>query len=136
MRQAIIPESLRGAAEATGFSPAVRAGDFLFLTGATGGDVAGQMPVSVREQTENALSKVALVLGAAGRDLSAVVEVTSYHVDLQASFDTVQQVFDVAFGHPLPAWTAVEVAGLRRPGAVVEYRIVAHVPDIPNTGIA
>ncbi|MFT7135875.1 MAG: enamine deaminase RidA (YjgF/YER057c/UK114 family) [Akkermansiaceae bacterium] len=31
-------------------------------------------------------------------------------------------------GLPLPAWTAVEVADLRRDGALIELRIVAHLP--------
>lgn len=34
MRQAVIPESLHDAVTATGFSPAIRAGELLFLTGA------------------------------------------------------------------------------------------------------
>ena len=35
-------------------------------------------------------------------------------------------VFNVSF---LPTWTAVEVAGLRREGAVVEIRVVAALPE-------
>jgi hypothetical protein len=36
MREAIVPQGLAAAAAASGFSPAIRSGGFLFLTGATG----------------------------------------------------------------------------------------------------
>ncbi|WP_299964214.1 Rid family hydrolase [uncultured Roseobacter sp.] len=128
MRHAIVPEALARAAAATGFSPAIRAGEFLFLTGATGGREDGSMPHSISEQARIALSKAQVVLAAAGADEGHVVELTSYHRDIAATFRQVQTVLEDIFSAPLPAWTAVEVAALRRPGALVEFRIVAHVP--------
>jgi hypothetical protein len=44
MRQAIIPDALKDAVAATGFSPAIRAGGLLFVTGATGGRRDETMP--------------------------------------------------------------------------------------------
>ncbi|MGZ2258747.1 Rid family hydrolase [Roseobacter sp. A03A-229] len=129
MRQAIIPEALKEAAAATGFSPAIRAGDFLFLTGATGGRPDGTMPESPADQTRIALDKAQTVLAAAGANEGHVVEMTSYHVDIATTFAPVQTTLEEIFTPPLPAWTAVEVAGLRRPGALVEFRLVAHSPQ-------
>ncbi|WP_299826628.1 Rid family hydrolase [uncultured Roseobacter sp.] len=128
MRQAIIPESLAEAARATGFSPAIRAGDFLFLTGATGAAADGTMPPTAPEQALNALGKVQLVLAEEGATEADIVELTSYHTDIDADFSGIQGVLDDFFTAPLPAWTAVEIAGLRRPGARVEFRVVAHHP--------
>jgi len=128
MRQAVFPESLRDAVAATGFSPAIRAGEFLFLTGATGGRTDGTMPATGAEQAEVALGKALTVLNAAGVGPEAVAELTSYHTGIAEDFDAIQAVMTRLLGLPLPAWTAVEVAGLRRPGARVEFRIVAHVP--------
>ncbi|MEM6886877.1 MAG: Rid family hydrolase [Pseudomonadota bacterium] len=124
MRQAIIPDALQQAAAATGFSPAIRAGDFLFLTGATG----GTMPDSVADQTRIALGKAQSILAAAGANETNVVEMTSYNLDIEQTFTAVQSTLEQVFTPPLPAWTAIEVAGLRRPGALVEFRLVAHAP--------
>lgn len=128
MRRAIVPDALKQAAAATGFSPAIRAGDFLFLTGATGGRADGTMPETATDQARTALDKARTVLAAAGADESHVVELTSYHRDIATTFAEVQSVLEDVFSPPIPAWTAVEVAGLRRPGALVEFRIVAHAP--------
>lgn len=129
MRQVVFPPALAQAVAASGFSPAVRAGDILYLTGATGADPTGVMPEDAGTQTRNALSKVCTILEAAGADRDAVVEVTSYHVGLKHHFEAVDALMRDVLGTPLPAWTAVEVAGLRRHGAVVEFRIVAHIPQ-------
>lgn len=129
MRRTIVPPALAQAAKDTGFSPAVRAGDFIYLTGATGGGTNGVMPENAADQARNALGKAAQVLHAAGADETQVVEITSYHIDIRAHFDAIQKVMEEVFTTPLPAWTAVEVAGLRRPGALVEFRIIAHAPE-------
>ncbi|MFK7762196.1 MAG: Rid family hydrolase [Roseobacter sp.] len=129
MRQAIFPEALKDAVAASGFSPAVRAGDFLFLTGATGGLEDGTMPTDPTTQAQNALSKVQSILEAAGADERHIVEMTTYHTDIATTFAPVQAIVEAVFSNPLPAWTAVEVAGLRRASAVVEFRFVAHVPE-------
>lgn len=129
MRQVVFPPALADAVAASGFSPAVRAGDMLYLTGATGSAADGTMPDDAAQQTRNALQKSLVILAAVQADARAVVEVTSYHVGLREHFDTVDALLREMLGTPLPAWTAVEVAGLRRPGAVVEFRIVAHVPQ-------
>lgn len=130
MREVVSPAALAELAAASGFSPAVRAGDFLFLTGATGGDITGVMPEGAGNQTRNALMKALAVIDAAGGAAQCVVEMTSYHVGMDHHFDTVDAVVREVLGLPLPAWTAVEVAGLRRTGAVIELRIVAYVPQV------
>ena len=129
MRQVVVPEALKDAVAATGFSPAIRAGDFVFLTGATGGALDGSMPGDVAEQTNNAMDKVQLILDALKADVSAIVEMTSYHVDIAKHFSPVEDRLRARLGLPLPAWTAVEVAGLRRAGALVELRFVVHHPE-------
>ena len=129
MRQVVVPEALREAVAATGFSPAIRAGDFLYLTGATGGLADGTMPETGGDQTRSALSKVFTVLETVAATPAAIVEMTSYHTNLDQDFTEIDSVLHELLGDPLPAWTAIEVAGLRRPGARVEYRIVAYVPQ-------
>lgn len=128
-RQAIVPPALAQAARDTGFSPAIRAGGFIYLTGATGGAPDGTMPGDVATQTRNALEKAQTVLQAADADLGDVVEMTSYFSDIDSDFTACEAVLHAMFQPPLPAWTAVEVAKLRRPGARIELRLVAFAPS-------
>ncbi len=50
---------------------------------------------------------------------------TSYHINLRDHFDLFSAVRAEYVTDPYPAWTAVEVAGLRRIGAIVEIRVIA-----------
>ena len=111
-RTVVAPPALGPAAAASGFSAAVRAGELLFLTGMTGGDRDGQMPEAAAGQVRNALAKADEILAAAGGTLADVVEMTSYHVGLREHWGVVEPVLRGALGMPLPAWTAVEMAGL------------------------
>ena len=124
-RRAIVPPKLRAAAEQSNMSPAIISGDHLFLTGSTGGAANGQMPEDPATQMRNAFEKIGDILEEAGLSYGAVVEMTSYHVGLREHFDLFDAIRLEIFEAPYPAWTAVEVAGLRREGAIVEIRIVA-----------
>lgn len=129
---AIFPAGVTAGETDLKLSPAVRSGDHLFLTGMTGSLPDGTMPEGAEAQFRNAFDKIARVLNAAGVDWSAVVEMTSFHVALQDHFETFEAVHSAYVRAPYPAWTAVEVAGLRRAGALVEIRVVAHCaqPDV------
>jgi enamine deaminase RidA (YjgF/YER057c/UK114 family) len=105
--------------------PAIVSGDHIFLTGVTGSDAHGHMPADPESQFRGAFEKIGLVLQAGGLTFDSVVEMTTYHVGLRdhfALFDRIRLDYLTA---PYPAWTAVEVAGLRREGAIVEIRVIA-----------
>ena len=121
----IVPPAQRAAAEQMRTSAAVVAGGFVFLTGMTGSDADGGMPADARTQFRNAFEKIATILAEAGLTFAAVVEMTSYHIGIADHFDLFSAVRADYVTAPYPAWTAVEVAGLRRPGAIVEIRVVA-----------
>ena len=133
MRKAIVPPSLVEAAQAAGMSPAIRAGELLFLTGATGGRPDGTMPEAADDQSRVALDKVIEILDYAGIGEANVVELTSYHIAIKEPFAQVENVVRDVFSSPLPAWTAVGVAELRRPGALIEFRIIAQLTKQENT---
>lgn len=128
-KRAIVPAEVRAAAERLRMSPAILANGFLFLTGVTGGGPDGSMPAEAEAQVRNCFRKIGLVLGEAGLDFNSIVEMTSYHVGLREHFDVFDAVRLEHLGEPYAAWTAVEVAGLRRPGAVVEIRVVASAAE-------
>ncbi|KIN77241.1 RidA family protein [Sulfitobacter mediterraneus] len=124
-KRAIIPAAVAAAAEALNMSPGIVSGDHLFLTGTTGSGPDGAMPSNPTAQFEQAFAKIGMVLAEAGPGMDAIVEMTSYHVGLRDHFDDFDAVRLSVFKPPYPAWTAVEVAGIRREGAVVEIRVIA-----------
>ncbi len=91
----------------------------------TGSVPDGTMPTDPEMQFRAAFEKIAALLAAADSDFGAVVEMTSYHIDIAAHFETFEAVHAEYVQQPYPAWTAVEVAGLRRAGALVEIRVIA-----------
>ena len=126
-KRVLIPPDFREAAEKLNMSPGIVSGDHIFLTGVTGSDPTGLMPAEPETQFRNIFQKIAGVLAVADLTLDAVVEMTSYHVGLREHFDLFDEVRLQFFKQPYPAWTAVEAAMLRREGAIVEVRTIAHI---------
>ncbi|MDJ0943826.1 MAG: RidA family protein [Kiloniellales bacterium] len=124
-KRAIVPPQLRAAADQVKMSPAILSDNHVFLTGVTGSDLQGDMPEDPGTQFRNAFEKIGMVLGEAGLEFRSVVEMTSYHVGLRGHFDLFDSIRLRYLEEPYPAWTAIEVAGLRREGAIVEIRVIA-----------
>src|SRR6202035_2068303 len=107
------------------FSPAVRAGEFVYLSGqvaqdaTTGRLIAGDVAV----QTEQIFKNLEAVLRAAGKTFADVVKVSVYLTDM-ADFAAMNVVYGRHFEAPYPARTTVAVASLPL-GATVEIDIVA-----------
>ena len=124
-RRALIPNGAEAAVEAMKLSPGLVSNGHVFLTGMTGSLADGTMPSKPEAQFRSAFDKIATVLAEAGLTCADIVEMTSYHVGIAEHFDLFAAVRAEYVSPPYPAWTAVEVAGLRRPGAVVEVKVVA-----------
>ena len=124
-KRALIPPALAKACAQAGMSPGILSGQHVFLTGVTGAASDGHMPETETAQFHACFDKIAAVLAEADMGLDSIVEMTSYHVGLRRHFDRFDAVRLEHLSDPYPACTAVEVAGLRRPGAVVEIRVVA-----------
>ena len=122
--QAINPPNAKTAGP---YSPAVRAGDFLFVSGqipvdpATGDVIAGDTAA----QTRRVLDNVELVLRAAGASNTDVVKTTIFLTDL-ADFAAVNAVYAERFPAPHPARATVQVGALPK-GVRVEIEAVAYV---------
>ena len=124
-KTAILPPSLALQAGQIKVSPGILSGDHVFLTGVTGSRSDGSMPVGIEDQTKTAFDKIGAVLAEAALSHNAIVEMTSYHVGLRDHFDAFNEIRCEYMSEPIPAWTAIEVAALRRPGALVEIRVIA-----------
>ncbi|WP_164658574.1 RidA family protein [Tropicibacter sp. Alg240-R139] len=126
-KKPLIPPTLSARPDQLAISPGILSGGHVFLTGMTGSAADGTMPQDAEAQFRSAFGKIAEVLAEADLTLDAVVEMTTYHVGMEDHFEVFDQVRLDVLSAPYPAWTAVEVVGLRRKGALVEIRAIAAV---------
>lgn len=112
------------------YSPAVIAGNMIWTSGLTAVDDAGALvgEGDIAAQAEFIFRKIERILAGAGANLGNVVETTEYVTtfsDYKLTADVRRRVFG---GPPWPAATGVLVAGLVRPGALIEIKAVAVLP--------
>lgn len=124
-RKAIVPKELQSFYDDWKMSPGHLSGDHLFLTGFTGASADGNLSLNPETQMRNAFDKVGYVLREAGVDFSSLVEMTTFHVGLKDHLEVFKSVRAEYVQEPYPAWTAIEVAGFVREGAIIEIRIIA-----------
>jgi enamine deaminase RidA (YjgF/YER057c/UK114 family) len=112
------------------FSPAVRAGNLLFISGTTAGDERGQLvgPGDIVAQTRYIFQKFGRLLRAAGGGFEHIVETTDY-VTTTENYARTTAVRREFFGDRFRTATGVIVAGLLREGALIEISAVAVLPD-------
>ena len=115
-----------GAAKAIGpYSPAVKVGNMLFLSGSIPLDpVSGQLVEGgIKEQTTRVMENIKALLAAAGADFSHVVRTTVFMVDL-AEFAAMNEIYASYFSAPYPARSTVQVVKLPR-DVKVEIDLIA-----------
>ena len=107
------------------YSPAIRAGQLLFVSGqvpidpSTGEMIAGGIP----DQTRRVLDNIGALLTAAGRSFGDVVRTTVFLADMN-DFTAMNAVYGQYFSEPYPARATVEVARLPK-DARVEIDVIA-----------
>ncbi len=122
-RQVIRPP---GQAPAAPYSPAVRVGNLLFLSGQIGvvpGQGGGVAPGGIDAQTRQALENVRRLLETAGSAMERVVKCTVFLADI-ADYQAMNAVYRTFFPTDPPARSAVAVAGLPA-NALVEIECIA-----------
>ncbi len=107
------------------YTPAVRAGDFIFVSGQLGMS-DGELASGVAAQTAQAVVNLAGQLESMGASLDDVVKTTCFLVDMDA-FATFNEAYIGGFGSHRPARSTIAVRELPM-GAVVEIEAVAHRP--------
>jgi 2-iminobutanoate/2-iminopropanoate deaminase len=107
------------------YSPAVRAGGFLFVSGQGPIDPASGEPSrgSIEEQTRLVFSNIKAILEAAGASLDRVVKTTVYLDDIQ-NFAAMNAVYATFFPTDPPARTTIQAANLPL-GIAVEIDVIA-----------
>ena len=109
------------------FSPGVRVGNLIFLSGTTATDDAGNIvgPGDIVAQTRRIFEKFARVLQHVGGSLDNIVETTDYVLSLDEYKKPSQLRRELFKGPPWPAATGVVVKGLVRPDALIEIKGIA-----------
>ena len=115
-----------GAPRAIGpYSPALKAGNLLFLSGSIPLDpVSGQLvPGGIVEQTTQVMENIKSLLEAAGASFDNVARTTVFMVDL-GEFAQMNEVYAKYFAAPYPARSTVQVVRLPR-DVRVEIDVIA-----------
>jgi 2-iminobutanoate/2-iminopropanoate deaminase len=109
------------------YSQAIRAGDYLFVSGqvaidpATGAFVSG----STGDQTHQVLKNLGAILQAAGASYDRVVKTTVYLADM-ADFAAMNEAYASYFPPPAPARATIQAGRLPR-DARVEIDLIAYL---------
>jgi 2-iminobutanoate/2-iminopropanoate deaminase len=115
-----------GAAKAIGpYSPALKAGNLLFLSGSIPLDpVSGQIvPGDISDQTRRVMENIKALLEAGGAGFANVVRTTVFMVDL-GEFAAMNEVYAGYFSAPYPARSTVQVVKLPK-DVRVEIDVIA-----------
>jgi enamine deaminase RidA (YjgF/YER057c/UK114 family) len=113
-----------------GYSRAVAAGDYVFVSGCT--SVAGAEfvhPGDAYRQTVQAIANVRAALEALGAGLADVVRTRLFVTDI-SRWEEYGRAHGEAFATVVPATSMVEVRGLIDPRMLVEVEAVAYSPGI------
>lgn len=119
-----VTPSAEMAAPAGAYSPALRAGDFVYVSGQVPKDPrTGEIPADVEAQTRQTLANVRAALAAAGATLDDVVSVLVHLADIE-DWGKFNAVYKETFRAPYPTRTVV---GAHLHGFLVEITVVAYI---------
>ena len=123
----IIPKGMEPFYDRLHFAPAVRDGNRLYCSGVIGVGADGKALADPEAQFAQAFELLSSVLTTAGASFADVIDITTFHVGLQANLRTFAKVKDRYVQAPYPSWTAIGITELAVPGALVEIRAIARL---------
>ena len=120
------------------YSPAYRAGDFVFFSGVVAEPPGGKpaTPETYQEGLHKAFSAIKATLAAVGARFDQVIKLTTFHVfdsphfvgDKVAHIGAFMAVKDEYLPAPYTAWTAIGISELFPDRGLVEIQLIAHAP--------
>ncbi|MEW6373775.1 MAG: RidA family protein [Pseudomonadota bacterium] len=127
IREVVFPPGRQALYEKNRYSPAVRCGDLLFVSGQVGSREDGSPEPELDAQVRRAFDNLNAILAAAGGGFGDVVDVTVFIVDPEARFERIWSVAQEYWGEaPYPTVTAVGVTWLY--GFQFEIKVIAKIP--------
>lgn len=124
-RKIIVPDTMILLAERAGYAPAVKVGTTLYCAGQVGRTADLQVIEDPEQQFLAAWENLRQVLAAGGCGFEDVVEMTTYHIDMNQHMPLFRQVKDSLFPRNTCAWTCIGVSELAKPGLLVEIKCIA-----------
>ena len=126
----IVPDEARSSYEGWGYAPAVKIGNTIYASGVVSGlQGEGTYEERYARGFRSAMEWLEKVLNEAGASLDDVVDITTFHTDLQRQLQTAIKVRMEIMSPPHPAWTAVGTQALATPDGVTEIKVVAVVAE-------
>jgi 2-iminobutanoate/2-iminopropanoate deaminase len=127
MKAAVRTEKAPAPFQGAPYSQAIRAGDFVFVSGqlALSPDHAEIVGDTIAEQTEQVFQNLKAILEEAGSGLDRLVKTTVFLTDL-GDFQEMNEVYARHVGDTPPARATVEISSLPS-GAKVEIEAIAHL---------
>ena len=126
-RDVVFPANPHALFKEHGYSPAVRSGDLLFVSGMVGARQDGSPEPDLTAQVQLAFDNLNAVLAAAGASFDDVVDVTVFIVDADTNFEKIFPTFQANWGQaPFPNISAIGVTWLA--GFAFEIKVVARIP--------
>jgi enamine deaminase RidA (YjgF/YER057c/UK114 family) len=123
----LMSESERGREfqEKWGFNDAIVTGDTIYLSGV----VAGKRPDEdgLEPAYERVYRQIGAILKRAGASWDDVIDITSFHTDVEGQIEALAAVHKRHVKAPYPAWTAIGVAKILS-GGITEIKVVARKP--------
>ena len=114
-----------------GFSDAVIVGDTIHLSGLVAGMAPGE--TDMKPAYDRVYSHIGTILKRAGADYGDIVDMTSFHTDVDAQLKPMSEVHKNYVKAPYPAWTAIGVAKILGNG-ITEIKITARRPAAVASG--
>lgn|SRR5699024_124 len=94
------------------YSQAIRAGDFIYISGQIGVNPEnGEVADGIENQTNQVLKNIQAILKEAGTDFSKVIKFTIYLASMD-DFETVNEIYGSYLQKPYPARATIEVSKL------------------------
>ncbi|MFQ6080939.1 MAG: RidA family protein [Candidatus Bathyarchaeia archaeon] len=122
MQKEIVTTKAAPAVPGIPYSPAVKIGQFVFVSGQVGDDPKSD----IKTQTREVLEKIKALLEEAGTSLSNVVKCTVFLANMD-EFASMNEVYREYFGDNPPARACVEVSRLFN-DLKVEIEAIAYIP--------
>ena len=128
-REIIVPASMQNILTEKGYTPGLRVGQFLFVAGQVGRTADLQVIRDPEAQFVAAFASLREVLTTAGCDFQDIVDMTTFHVDMDAHWPVFRAVKNRMLPRGVFPWTAVGVVALAAPGLLLEVKAIALVSE-------
>ena len=130
----VVPEGTEFVSTLFGYSQAVRVGPWITTSAIPGFDIEKRaFPKDFEDQVAAAFELLEAVLKAAGASMDDVTEITTYQLDMEQFFKTVD-ARNEAFGEHRPTWTPVGVTGMPLKAMQFQISARAYVPLADSVG--